>query len=316
MIVDQSIPIDVPRLLGIGVLVERGAVEAREAVSVVRKMAGHPVEDDAKPGAMTGLDQRCEIGGASETAGRREHAGRLIAPGAVKRMLGDRHELDMGEIEIAHIGRQRVGELAIGQPAMARVGSPPPRAEMNFIDRDRSFARVAAGRRRRRTIDRRRFDDDRCRLWAQLGGKRHRIGFEREELSVGTQNLELVFVAGRDRGRKNLPKAVAAHAHGMAAPVPIVEVADDAHAFSIGRKHREDDTRDAPVDKRVRAELIVELKMRALAQKMEIEIGQHRRETIRVLQLYNRSRRSGRAGDRRRHRPDAGRRTVPPRGCA
>ena len=166
VIVDQSIPIDVPRLLGIGVLVERGAVETREAVRIVRKMAGYPIEDHAKPGAMAGIDQRCEIGGASETAGRREHAGRLIAPGAVKRMLGDRHKFDMGEIEIAHIGRQLVRQFAIGQPAMALVGSPPPRAEMHLIDRDRRFARVAAGRRRRRAIDRRRFDDDRCRLWA------------------------------------------------------------------------------------------------------------------------------------------------------
>ena len=80
VIVDQRIPIEVPRLARIGVLVERGAVEAREAVSVVRKMARHPVEDDAKPGAMTGVDQRCEIGRAAEPAGRREHARSADSP--------------------------------------------------------------------------------------------------------------------------------------------------------------------------------------------------------------------------------------------
>ena len=62
-------------------------------------MPGHPVEDDAEPGAMAGVDQRGEIGGRAEAAGRREQAGRLIAPRAVERMLGDRHELDMREAE-------------------------------------------------------------------------------------------------------------------------------------------------------------------------------------------------------------------------
>ena len=43
-IVDQRIPIEMPALLRIGVLVERGAVEAHEAVRIIREMPRHPIE--------------------------------------------------------------------------------------------------------------------------------------------------------------------------------------------------------------------------------------------------------------------------------
>ena len=194
----------------------------------------------------------------------------------------------MREVEVAHIGRQLVGKLAIGQPAVAVLGPPPPGAEMHFIDRDRRVAGIAAGRRRRRTLYRLRVDDDRCRLRAHLGGKRHRIGLERQQLAVGAQDLELVLVAGGDRRHEDFPEAVAAHAHGVAPAVPVIEIADDAHAPRIRRKHREGDAGDAVVHDRMRAELVVELKMRALAQEVEIEIGQNRRKAIRVFQLDDR----------------------------
>ena len=54
---DQRPPVLVLALTGIGMLVERRAVEAGQAVGVLGKMPGHPVEDDAEPGPMTGVDQ-------------------------------------------------------------------------------------------------------------------------------------------------------------------------------------------------------------------------------------------------------------------
>ena len=196
---------------------------------------------------MTGVDQRREIRRASEPAGRREQPGRLIAPGAVERMLGDRQEFDMGETEIAHIGRKLVGELAIGQPAAAlvRVAAATSR---DALRRSRSAPRGRCSRQapsRRR--DRSGVDDDRRGLRAQLGGKRHRIGFERQQLAVGAEISNLYLSPASTAGHKDFPEAVAAHAHGMAAAVPIVEIADDADAFRIRRKHREGDARDALV---------------------------------------------------------------------
>ena len=44
----------------VGVLVERGAVEMAEAVRIVGKMPGHPVEQHADAFAMAGIDQRGE----------------------------------------------------------------------------------------------------------------------------------------------------------------------------------------------------------------------------------------------------------------
>ncbi len=47
-------------LARVGVLVERGAVEAREAVRVDREVRGHPVEDHAEPGAVAAVDEARE----------------------------------------------------------------------------------------------------------------------------------------------------------------------------------------------------------------------------------------------------------------
>nr|WP_291608518.1 hypothetical protein [Bradyrhizobium sp.] len=124
VIVDQRAPVEMPALLGIGMLVERGAVEMAEPVRIVGEMAGHPVEQHAKAFGMAGIDQRGEIGRRAEAAGRREQPGRLIAPGAVERMLADRQEFDMGKTHVAGVARQLLGKLAIGQPAVAVLAPP------------------------------------------------------------------------------------------------------------------------------------------------------------------------------------------------
>ena len=113
-IVDQRVPVEVPALLRVGMLVERGAVETAEPVRIVGKMARHPIEDHAEAGPMAGRDQLGKIRRRSEPAGRSEQAGRLIAPGAVERMLADRQEFHMGETHVARVGR------AIPPPARDR----------------------------------------------------------------------------------------------------------------------------------------------------------------------------------------------------
>ena len=141
-IVDRRVPVGVEAAARIGVLVESRAVEAAEAVRIDGKVRRHPVEDDADAGGVRAVDEAGEAGRIAEAGGRREQAGRLVAPGRVERVLGDRQELDMGEAEIRDIGDQLVGELVIGEEAA--VGAAPPRAEMDLVDRHRRTALVAA----------------------------------------------------------------------------------------------------------------------------------------------------------------------------
>ena len=79
-IVDQRVPVAVEAEARVLVLVERGAVEADEAVRVGREMRRHPVDDHAEPAWWQRSTKRAKVGGRAEAAGRREEADRLIAP--------------------------------------------------------------------------------------------------------------------------------------------------------------------------------------------------------------------------------------------
>ena len=113
VIVDQRVPVAVQALPRVGVLVERGAVEPPEPVRVGREMARHPIEQQPEPGAVAGIDKGAEIVGRAKPRGRREQRDRLVSPGAVERVFGDRHHLDMGEPEIGDIGDELLGQFAI-----------------------------------------------------------------------------------------------------------------------------------------------------------------------------------------------------------
>src|SRR6185369_15818674 len=111
---------------------ERGAVEMAEAVGIVRKMPGYPVEPHGDAFAMAGFDQSGKVFRRAKPAGRRIQAGRLIAPGTVERMFADGEKLDMREAEILHIGWKLLGQFAIGQPFIVVLA--PPGAEMDLVD--------------------------------------------------------------------------------------------------------------------------------------------------------------------------------------
>ena len=76
---DERAPVLVLALPRIGVLVERRAVEAREAVRVLREMPGHPVEDHADARPVARVDEDLEVLRRAEAARRREEA---RAPGS------------------------------------------------------------------------------------------------------------------------------------------------------------------------------------------------------------------------------------------
>src|SRR5262249_42966498 len=148
-IVNERAPVEMPPLLRIEVLVKRRAVELTESMRIIREMPGHPIEDNAQSGAMAGVDQHREVGGFTEAARRREHPDRLIPPRAVKRVLGNRKELNMGKSEVPRVSRQFLGQLAITEPAAVLLRAPAPGAEMDLIDRDRGTSSIDVWRRRR-----------------------------------------------------------------------------------------------------------------------------------------------------------------------
>jgi hypothetical protein len=87
----EGVPVRVQALPGIGVLVEVGAVEERQAVAVAREVGRHPVEDYADPALVEGVHQIHEVVRLAEAAGRGEVAHRLVTPRAVERVLRHRH---------------------------------------------------------------------------------------------------------------------------------------------------------------------------------------------------------------------------------
>src|SRR5206468_12010341 len=78
---DQRAPVLVFALPRIRVLVQRRAVELREAMSILGKVPRHPVEDHAQAVDVALVDEVAEVVRRAEAARRREGADDLIAPG-------------------------------------------------------------------------------------------------------------------------------------------------------------------------------------------------------------------------------------------
>src|SRR5262245_34102507 len=118
-------------------LVQRGPVKTAEAMRIVGEMSRHPIQNDGETLAVACIDQGGKVGWTTEATGGREKSGRLIAPGSVEWMFADRQEFDMGEAHVARVGRQFLRQLAVAQPTAAMLRMPPPRSQMDFIDRYR-----------------------------------------------------------------------------------------------------------------------------------------------------------------------------------
>src|SRR5882762_9568756 len=105
-------------LARVGVFEKMSAVELREAVSVAREVRGSPIEQDANAFLVAAVDKFLKIRGRAEAAGGGVIAEGLVAPGAVKGMLHDGEQFDVGVAEIFDVWNELVGEFAIGEPAI------------------------------------------------------------------------------------------------------------------------------------------------------------------------------------------------------
>jgi hypothetical protein len=94
-------------------------------------------------------------------------------------------------------------------------------------------------------------------------------------------DLELIAVAVGEIGYENLPHARRHQApHDVRAPVPVIEVADHAHALRVGRPHREVHAGDAAYCQTMGAKLLPGPVMGPFAEQVQIEVGEDLAELV------------------------------------
>src|ERR1700683_4355277 len=142
-VVDRGIPFLMKALARVGVLVQCGAVEPRQAMRIGREMPGHPVENHTDAGVMAAVDETRERRGLAEFRLRRILTEYLVAPGAAEWVTHDRQQLDMGELELAHVWDQLLGQLIPVQRLPIRALAPPG-CGMHFVDRNGCVPLLAA----------------------------------------------------------------------------------------------------------------------------------------------------------------------------
>ena len=131
------------------VLVQAGAVQPGQTGGVGGKVDRHKVHDypDAHP--VAGVDQPGELRRAAVPAGRGEVAGGLVAPAAVKGVLGQRQQLEMGEVVLGQPGDQLPREVVVVVPPVRPVGGRRtglvlPAAGVQLVDVDRQVVPLGA----------------------------------------------------------------------------------------------------------------------------------------------------------------------------
>ena len=112
---NQRAPFLVLANTGIGMLVEVGPIKERQAVAILGEMAWHPVQNHPQTLGMATVDKGPEFIGAAIAACGGIPAGHLVSPRAIEGVLGNRHQLDMGEATGLDIGNQAIRQLAIGE---------------------------------------------------------------------------------------------------------------------------------------------------------------------------------------------------------
>ena len=236
---DPAVPFGVEALAAVGVLVQFGAVEAVQAVGVTGEVRGHPVQNDADAALVQVVDEELEVFGAAVAGGGGEVADGLVAPRAIERVLGDGHQLDVGEAHRLHVVGQFGGDVAVVQEALRVVAGAHPRAQVAFVDGNGGVQRISLGTDLHPLLV-----VPFVREVGDAGGGARRF-FPREAewvallepLAGGAgEDAVLVAIAHRGAGNEAFPDAgaVAANVQRAGAMLPAVEVADDFHFTGVG----------------------------------------------------------------------------------
>ena len=238
------------------------------------------------PVLVHAVDELAEVVGGAEARRRGEVARHLVAPRARERVRHHRQQLDVREAHVLGVGAQLVGQLEVGQRAVALERVQPPGAEVDLVDRHRAVERAGLApllEPRLVVPDVLRVMHDRRRLGRDLGLERDRVGLQ-ADLAVGREDLVLVVRAVADAGQEQLPDAAGAErAHRVDAPVPVVEVADHRDRPRGRRPDRERGPGDAVDLGHVRAQALPQLLVAPLAEQVHVELADRRQEAVRIV---------------------------------
>ncbi len=242
-VVNVGIPILVEALVGVFVLVQRGAVEAGQAVFVGGEMRRYPVEDNTDVRLVAGIDEGGVISRRAEARGGRELAQWLVTPGAAEGVLHDRQQLDMGETHLANVGNQALGQLPPVVQATFVTALPAPGPSVQFVHRYRRLQALefAAPSHPVLVVPGKGLvvGDHRSGTRGQFRRQGDGIGLERQH-TVLAEDLVLVGRSHRQAWDEQFPDAaVGTQTHGQPAPIPAVEVPDDRYPTGIGCPDRE-----------------------------------------------------------------------------
>ena len=72
------------------VFIQFSAIKPGQGMRILGEVCRHPVKQDTDIVLVAIVNEKAEIIRLTETAGRRKVACRLVAPGSVQRMLGNR----------------------------------------------------------------------------------------------------------------------------------------------------------------------------------------------------------------------------------
>ena len=129
------------------VFVQGTAVELIQAVTVLREMGGHPVQNHADAGAVHSINEILEILRSAETAGGRIVSRHLVSPGAVKGMLHHRHQLHVGIPHLRQVRSQHIRDVAVVHIVLSILHGGivfrMPGAQMHLIDVHRKRIEMA-----------------------------------------------------------------------------------------------------------------------------------------------------------------------------
>ena len=218
-------------------LVGRSAVELSQRVAVHRKMHRNVVHQHCNTVLVAGVHQLFQTLGGSIAGGRREESGRLIAPAFVAGVLVQRHKLDAVVAVLLAVLHELRRDVLVFVPAVGVAGIRAPASEVDLVD----VQRVAVpGVALLHPVEVVKVETHVAyygsEFRAQLHAEAHRVAV----LNAVPAVVNLVFV--------HLPRSCVGYAYlpefavagTVEVPVlPAVEVADDRHAFRIGRINSE-----------------------------------------------------------------------------
>ncbi len=256
-------------------LVQMRAVEIDQPVRIGGKVRRHPVENHANAVPVQMVDEVHEILRGSVARGRREIPGRLVTPGAVKRVLGDGHELHVRETQSVQIVAQSHARVR-GSSRNCRPCAATTRcaARRSPSARRVRCARRASASTRRRSI---RKSSDHTRDAVAGGASQKKpsgsaFSMRNSSTCDGCDICRLVPAAPPRMTPSQMPDPSSRTASAIAR-TPTVPIADHRDGGGIGRPYAEMGAGAAVED--VASEAGVEVAVGPLPKQVNVVLSQH-----------------------------------------